>query len=360
MLVSGDLLGKIEKAQRRPHEDLVRRLDDALEARGELLRLAATFVEIDSAVALPEVESFTPDTAEARLRRLIGEVRSADHIMAADRVQEIVGYSKVAERFTTKVPVNQRAPLLRTVAEAQQLTGWMMFDRGHCANAERMLASARASAERAEALDLVAFVGGPNAAFMSTWTGTPARGAEQAYGAWAWARRSGNRRLAAFVATMAARAHARMGEADLCQRMLSTAETDLARHRAEEFDPDWLAVFDAAALAGHRGSCLLELGKPRQAIVALQEQERTGPKGFIRNNIIWQLERAAANLRLGEIDDAVAGVDRTLVYVEQRPVTPRVVNVFRSIERNLRRTARADNTLVDLRERLRRFIVESG
>ncbi|WP_280359180.1 hypothetical protein [Nocardia otitidiscaviarum] len=310
-----------------------------LETRGELLRLAAAFVEIDSgAVALPEVESFTPDTAEKRLRRLIGEVRSADHTMAADRVQEMAEHARLAETFTTKVPVGQRASLLRAVAEARQLTGWMMFDRGHRTNAERMFASARASAERAEALDLVAFVGGPNAAFMSTWTGTPARGAEEAYGALAWANRSGSRRLAAFVATMAARAHARMGEVDLCQRMLSTAEAELARHRAEEFDPDWLAVFDSAALAGHRGSCLLDLGKPRQAIAALREQEHTGPAGFI---------------------DAVAGVDRTLDYVERRPVTPRVVNVFRSMDRTLRTTIGAETALGDLRDRLRRFIAAS-
>ncbi|MFE3001405.1 hypothetical protein ACFXG4_41275 [Nocardia sp. NPDC059246] len=250
--------------------------------------------------------------------------------------------------------------MLRTVAEAQQLAGWMMFDRGQGNKAESLFTDARKSAERAGALDLVAYIGGPNAAFMSTWTGEPARGAEQAYGALAWAYRSGNRRLAAFVATIAARAHARMGEADLCRRMLSTADSELACHQAEESDPDWLAVFDAGALTGHRGSCLLDLGDPRQAVATLEEQEGAGPTGFVRNNIIWQLERADANLRLGRIDDAVAGIGRTLDYAEHGPITPRVARVFRSVDRKIRTTDRATSSLDDTRERLHDLIVAIG
>lgn len=360
VLVSGDLIGKIEKAQRRPHPDLVRRLDEALDAGGELVRLAADFIDIPSSSPLPELDSFTPDVADERLRTLIGQVRSADHTMATDRLDEVVAYARAAAMFAPKVAVGQRAVLLRTVAEAQQLAGWMTFDRGQRKRAESLFTNARASAERAGAFDLVAYIGGPNAAFMSTWTGEPAQGAEQAYGALAWAYRSGNRRLTAFVATMAARAHARLGEADLCQRMLSTAESELASHQAENLDPDWLAVFDAGALAGHRGSCLLDLGAPRQAIAALEEQAGAGPTGFVRNNIIWQLECADANLRLGRVDEAVAGIDRTLDYAEQGPITPRVVRVFRSVDRKLRTTVRAETGLDCTRGRLHDLIVACG
>ncbi|MFD3743063.1 multiprotein-bridging factor 1 family protein [Nocardia sp. NPDC058633] len=38
--VSGDLLGKIEKAERTPSDDLVRRLDEILDAQGNLIRLS--------------------------------------------------------------------------------------------------------------------------------------------------------------------------------------------------------------------------------------------------------------------------------------------------------------------------------
>ncbi|MBF6183384.1 helix-turn-helix domain-containing protein [Nocardia otitidiscaviarum] len=360
VLVSGDLLGKIEKAQRRPHPDLVRQLDDVLRARGELVRLAAAFIEIRADPQMPKLDEFTPDVAGEQLRSLIGQVRNADHAMAADRLHEVVGYAEAAEKIAPKVSVRRRAVLWRVVAEAHQLAGWMMFDRGKRRSAEKLLARARTAAERARALDVMAYVGGPNTAFMSTWSGDPALGAEQAYGALAWAYRSGNRRLTAFVATMAARAHARMGEADLCRRMLSTAEAELASHRAADPDPDWLTVFDAAALAGHRGSCLLDLGNPRLAVAALQEQERAGPTGFVRNNIIWQLERAVADLHLGRIDEAAAGIGRTLDQVGQGPITPRVLRVFRSVDLQLGTTVRAAPTIGDTEVRLHEFIAACG
>ncbi|MRH92928.1 hypothetical protein GFY24_36860 [Nocardia sp. SYP-A9097] len=356
VLASGALIGKIEKAERRPHADLVHRLDEALCAEGELVRLAAKFVDFYGGTVIPVVEGFSAEVVEERLRSLIVDVRTADHTMAADRLQEVVGHSKAAAAVATRVSTDQRTTLWRAISEAQQLAGWMMFDRGHHRSAEAMFAEARQSAERAKALDLIAYIGGPNAAFMSTWSGNPARGAELAYGALSWAYRSGNLRLAAFVATMAARAHAKMGETDLCEHMLSAAEKALAQHCTDNSDPYWLAVFDRTALSGHRGSCLLDLGNPRQAVQALQEQEDAAPPTFVRNNIIWQLERADANLQLGEIEAAVAGIDQTLDYAEQGPVTPRVVQVFRAADLKLRSTACADPASSTTRDRLREFI----
>lgn len=359
VVVSGDLLGKIEKAERRPHFDLVRRLDVTLGAGGALVRLAAPFTDQDGGEVEPRVEiALRPDTAADRLRQLVVEVRGADHSMNADRLREVISYSNAAAAIVSKVSVPQREPLLRGLGEARQLAGWMLFDRGRSRNAERMFASARATAERAEALDLVAYVGGPNFAFMSMWGGDPARGAEQAYGAMAWAYRSGNRRLTAFVATMAARAHARMGEAELCMRMLGTAETELGAHRAESADPDWLSVFDMSALAGHRGSCLLDLGRPREAIRALEEQG-AAQRGYRRNDIIWQLECADANLRLGEVEAATAMIEQSLDQA-QAGVSPRVVRVFRSLDAAVVASPRKNAGLSAVRERLRDFISACG
>ncbi|NNH74793.1 helix-turn-helix domain-containing protein [Nocardia uniformis] len=354
VLVSGDLLGKIEKGQRRPHSDLVERLDAVLETRGELKRLAALFVDFrvtKSLVAVP----LSPDAAVEQIRNLIMEVRAADHGMTADRLREVVGHAEAAEAVVSKVAPAQRKPLLRIVAEAYQLAGWMLFDQGHVAGAERTFSRAKSAAERAGALDLVAYIGGPNAGFMSTWGGDPTLGAERAYGSLAWAKRSSNRRLTAFVATIAARAHARMGEAELCVQMLADAETELERHRAEEPDPNWLAVFDEAALAGHRGSCWLDLGNPRQAAELLREQESTSPIMFVRNKIIWQLEYAEAKFRLGDIEAAVVSLEQTLDYAEPGPITPRVIRMFRSIDMKMRAEAR-DVAVTATRERLHEFI----
>lgn len=360
VLVSGDLLGKIEKAQRRPHPELVQRLDQALGAQGELVHLAMGFIEMPARADLPVLDALTPDLAEEQLRRLITRVRNADHKMAADSLDEVTGFANAALSLTPRTPAQRRETLLRAVTEAQQLAGWMLFDKGRCKSAGLMFSRARVSAERAGALDLAAFIGGPNAAFMSTWTGDPARGAEQAYGALAWAYRSGNRRLAAFVAAIAARAHARLGESELCRKMLSTAEFELSCHHATDADPDWLAVFESSALAGHTGSCMLDLGDPRRALAAFQEQEYASPARFVRNNLIWQLERADANLRLGDAECAAAAIAQVLDYAECAPVTARVVRVMRTLDQRLHKEVRANSPLAETRARLCHFIAYYG
>ncbi|MET8875720.1 helix-turn-helix transcriptional regulator [Nocardia sp. NPDC004604] len=356
VLVSHDLLWRIETAQRRPHPDLVDRLDRALDAGGQLNRLAAPFTDI--VLQQPKDISLEPDLVEPTLRDLIMEVRMADHTMAAKRLPEVVAQAKAAEKFVSRVSESQRAQLLRNIAEAHQLAGWMLFDRGSVSLAEDAFANARRTAERIGAMDLIAFVGGPNAAFMSTWSGDPAQGAERAYGAMSWARRSGNRRLAAFVATIAARAHARMDEADLCTKMLVEAESELSRHQPQEPDPVWLDVFDDAALAGHRGSCLLDLGQPRHAVASLREQDSTSPWVFLRNRTIWQLEQAEAQLRMGEDEAAAAAVNHAMDAVTPGFITPRVARMFRSIL--LKLSASGDTGVSPTADRLEVFIEACG
>ncbi|MFF3569229.1 helix-turn-helix domain-containing protein [Nocardia jiangxiensis] len=360
VLVSGALIEKIEKALRQPHPDLVRRLDVVLNADGGLIRLASDFLDMDEGGPVSRFEELSPDAAVERLRRLIIDVRNADHTMAADRVHDVVACADAAEAVVPRASSRERVMLRRTVAEAQQLAGWMMFDRGRTKAAEGLLARARVSAEQAQAFDLIGYIAGPNLAFIHTWSGDPARGAELAYGALAWANRSGNRRLSAFVATMAARAHAKMGESALCERMLATAEAELEQHAGEDCDPYWLSVFDHTALAGHRGSCLLALGDSERSVRALREQESSGPLVFVRNNIIWQLESAIASLTIGELEAAYAGIDRALDYAAPGSVTPRVIRVFRAADHQLHAVARAEVAASDTHDRLHRFIASSG
>ncbi|MFI5777450.1 helix-turn-helix domain-containing protein [Nocardia sp. NPDC051570] len=359
VLVSGELLAKVEKAQRRPRPDLVRRLDVVLDARGELERLATPlFVAADrSAVAPP---TLSPDSAEIELRQVIDDVRATDHTLAADRLAELMTFAKTAAAVDSSgLSAPARTSLRRTVAEAEQLAGWMMFDRGDQPGAERMFANARNAAAQAGAADLVAYVLGPSAAYSNIWCGNPELGAERAYGSLAWARRSGNRKLMAFAAAVAARAHARMGETDLCHQMLGEAESDLNRHVAAEPDPGWLSVFDDATLAGYRGLCLFDLGEPRAAIAALQQVEETGSPMFVRNRIIWRLEGANAHLQLGELDSACAAIEKALDYAEPGASTPRVVRVFHTADLHLRSHHGIRATTATW-ERLRGFIEVNG
>ncbi|WP_246124147.1 hypothetical protein [Nocardia bhagyanarayanae] len=274
--------------------------------------------------------------------------------MAAAQLEEVLAYADAAQKAVSRTDRACRMRVQRLIAEAHQLSGWMLFDRGSVSLAEKAFATARQSAEQADALDLLAFIGGPNSAFMSIWSGDPAGGAERAYGALAWARRSGNRRLAAFVSTMAARAHARMGEAELCTQMLVQAEAELSRHHKDEPDPVWLEVFDEAALAGHRGSCLLDLGQPGQAVDSLREQASVSAPIFVRNRTIWLLEQGEAQLRMGQFEAAATSVEQAINAVGSGAITPRVLRMFRSI--GLKLNGCPDPAVTTTNARLARFI----
>ncbi len=354
VLVSGELLAKIEKAQRRPRPDLVQRLDIALDAHGELVRFAAPLFAVDRPPIRPP--TLYPDSAEVELRRVIDDVRATDHTLAADRLAELMAFAGAAAAVDgSGLAAPEKISLRRTVAEAHQLAGWMMFDRGDQPGAERMFADARDAAAQAGAADLVAYVLGPSAAYSNIWCGNPELGAERAYGSLAWARRSGNRRLAAFAAAVAARAHARLGENELCLRMLDESESELNRHVSAESDPGWLSVFDEATLAGYRGLCLLDLGEPRAAIEELRQEEEASSPLFVRNRIIWRLESARAHLQLDEFEPACTSIETALDHAEPGAATPRVVRVFHDVDLRLR-SSRDTRITDDTSQRLRGFI----
>ncbi|MGY2062214.1 hypothetical protein ACW9HQ_45675, partial [Nocardia gipuzkoensis] len=162
--------------------------------------------------------------------------------------------------------------------------------------------------------------------------------------------------LTAFAAAVAARAHARLGENELCLRMLDESESELNRHVAAESDPGWLSVFDEATLAGYRGLCLLDLGEPRAAIAELRQEEEASSPLFVRNRIIWRLESARAHLQLDEFEPSCAAIETALDHAEPGTATPRVVRVFHDVDLRLR-SSRPTRTTTDTRERLRGFIV---
>ncbi len=332
--VSGDLLGKIEKAERRPQADLVARLDIALEGDGLLGRRGAELVDdITQPADLPDV-TMSPDDAVPALRQVINKVRIDDHAMnEGAEPAALLAHARAAERVHDHVGRSDR-PLLRgAIAEAYQLAGWMSFDHGQPKRAEKLLSTSRSWVERAADPALAAFVLGPNLSFVATYGGNAALGVERAYGSIGWARRSGNRRLTAFAMAIGARAHARLGEAQLCFDLLDQAENELSRHTQSDADDAWLSVFDRPALDGHRGSCLLDLGQPDRALDPFAAQDAAATELFVRNRVIWQLDRIDALLRLHEVDQACDELLKTTAI--PTAMTPRVRRRLRAVELQL-------------------------
>ena len=335
--VSGDLLGKIEKAVRRPQPDLVARLDAVLDADGLLIRRAEELHDdLPHAGAQPTV-AVEPEQAEDTLRALIDCVRMGDHAMSASaHIGALIAHARAAEQAIGRLSRPTREAVASMIGESYQLAGWMAFDGGRPERAEHLLGLARSWAERAGDTALAAYILGPNLSFIATYGGQPALGVERAYGALGWARRSGNHRLVAFTLAIGARAHARLGETTLCLSVLDQSRSELHRHTLDDdHDRGWLSVFDHAALDGHRGSCLLDLGEPDRALEPLARQRDTAPRSFVRNGVIWQLDQVDALLQLNDLNHAAAALRTAAAMPVGEMITPRVRRRFRAVELTL-------------------------
>ncbi|MGH8963957.1 MAG: helix-turn-helix transcriptional regulator, partial [Actinomycetes bacterium] len=229
--VSRDLIIKIEKAERRAKPELAKQLDRALGANGRLLGIALE--STDDVGELPSSAgptlTLTPEDALPRLRHVVDTARKGDHAMDAPGPAELLAHARAAERLQ-HVGRTDRPRLYGSIAEAYQLAGWMAFDHGRLQSAEKLLSTARDRAARTGDPALMAYILGPNLSLIATRGGDPARGVELAWSAIGSARRSGNRRLAAFTMAIGARAHACLGERDLCLGLLDDAELELASH----------------------------------------------------------------------------------------------------------------------------------
>src|SRR5437773_3921568 len=137
--VSGDLIGKIEKAQRNPQPDIVNRLDLFLRADGRLLAAAAESTTsargvppVPDATAVPVVPSGLPAPLAVVL---LGGVRQV--LAGCRRLDHALGPAAVVDTVATQLAITQAAlpesrgpdrdELLSTLAQLHQFVGWMAF-----------------------------------------------------------------------------------------------------------------------------------------------------------------------------------------------------------------------------------------
>ncbi len=288
------------------------------------------------------------------LRSMVDGVRQVDHGLGSVLgLGELLVHAELAGSLVGSTTGKLHQEVLSTLGEIHQLAGWMQFDQGDPQGAARSFTFARAFAERADDAALVAYILGPSQGFAEMYHGDPLGGARHGAEALVWARRAGNARLTAFVLTIGARSQARLGERKRCLEMLELARRELARHEPEAPDPIWLEVFDSAALRGHSGSCLLDLGQPRRALAPLIDEDSSAPRAFVRNRVMWLLDRAGAHLELTEVDEATDAVSQAL-DASTGTASRRTAGRFAALDGRLR--AWADKPEVaQLRDRLRDF-----
>jgi transcriptional regulator with XRE-family HTH domain len=382
--VSGAMIGKLEKAQRRPVPDLVTLLDRALEAEGAL-REACTAVETQERFAgrtgrsRPEsddlsdllttatrVETRALLTATAEWRtwaesripsdRPFAPATDPTSTVIAERVRQlrrlddassgpqILDWTLHDLRWAQRVLGSLRGAgagspttrdLHRAVSELAQLGGWVACDGGQHGLAERLwllgLDATRAADDVRLGATIVSCL-----SYQALWLGDAGPATHLAVDARRGAARWPGGAFQALLATREARAHAGTGDASGCERSLADAGEWMAQSSPGE-DPEWVYWVTPAVLAADAGRAWLELGHARRAAVGLTRGLQLFGDTQPRNQALHLTSLAAAYLADSEVDGAVEAVDAAVALLptsDSRRVRQRLSGLVPGLRRS--------------------------
>jgi transcriptional regulator with XRE-family HTH domain len=173
----------------------------------------------------------------------------------------------------------EQAELAAVVSEAAEFVGWLAYDMGHLARGYEHYQSAAAYAERSGNDQLRAYL----IAGMSLWAGLLGDG-ERALRLMEEATSLVPSREAptaqAWLAAREAVAHSRVGDAPSAMQALGRCERAAERSRPGEEPWPWAFPFDDARIAMYRGTVGTILAQPKVALPALHRgMDDLGPYG---------------------------------------------------------------------------------
>ncbi len=146
------------------------------------------------------VDAQTIEHIEAVLWRC----RRQDYALGPQAVlNTVLAQRDLARGLVPECPAGLRPRMLSALNEASRQAGWLSFDLKQFDHAGYYYEDARALAHEAENIGLGAFVL-CEMSHSATWQGTPRIGIDHAVAAGQWANRTGDRRLCAYTANVAA------------------------------------------------------------------------------------------------------------------------------------------------------------
>ncbi|MEU0551125.1 helix-turn-helix transcriptional regulator [Micromonospora sp. NPDC005979] len=307
-------LHELETGRKAPTAHVAQRVDDALNADGDLVALAARpairrreFVAAAGlAAALPQAllshgRYVSPGTTArlaertARLRRLDNFLGGADtrHLYAA----EVDSTTRLLKNGSYSESVGRQ--LLAILAEQAQLAGWAAFDAGRHAEADRLyrasLAAARDAAAHALAGNAYAFL-----AYQQLALGHPA--VETATAA-CDAAASATPTVRALLHLRTAWAHAVAGNADAADQHLGQGTTCLTEQDSRP-EPDWVYWVDHVEGEIMSGRCWTVLHRPMRAIPVLEGALANFDDTHSRDKSLYLSWLADAYLDANEVEQA--------------------------------------------------------
>ncbi|WP_128380406.1 helix-turn-helix transcriptional regulator [Streptomyces cavernae] len=266
---------------------------------------ASLAVPPDPVLANTPLSTALLNTLEQRL----DDLRRLDDVLGGSRLRRtaIAEYEllkDLAENTGQHGPLEHR--LLSLLAEAARMCGWLHFDVGHQALAQRYyVTSLRASASANDAQ-----VGANTLAFMAIQVyseGNPQDAVGLVRTAQDATMRRTTPRVRAMLHARVARALSKTGAGTACFNALDSARTEYARGPHDD-DPSWSYWLNEGEIEMLAGSSALDLEDPRRALTHFERarQAQYAVDGYVRDNVLYLTRTARAHLQLGDLDAACA------------------------------------------------------
>lgn len=194
-----------------------------------------------------------------------------------------------------------RRSLFAASGEATQLAAWMAYDAGHHGLAQRYFIQALGLADAGQDRLLAASILDAMS-HQASFLGRHREAANLARSARLGTDSIDLPILCAHFYIMEARALARLGEADACDKAMDAAVENFDRHEPGD-GPEWISYFDAAELAAELGHCHRDLTRPDRAIRCASDALASASGDYLRSDFFVAMVLADAHLDSGNLDE---------------------------------------------------------
>ncbi|WP_203907167.1 helix-turn-helix domain-containing protein [Rhizocola hellebori] len=306
--VTPDQIAKYEKAVRWPSQKAVERIDEHLEAGGELITL---WTEGEAEREIARNSKAPVDGAYVdHWTQMLSALAAAGNAVGGRRFLDIVTTEiAVISRFGAAATGQVAAGFLSTQARWLEFGSWIADNQGDRLNATVMLKRAGGLAERARDTVFGAYV------LM--------RRAQRAYEedqprvcldlVESVASTNQPPRIRALLATRAAQAHAALGDGPAMRRSLKRAFLDACRDSTpDKIDLELASHSTPSYVLAHEGICLLTLGEPNGAVGVLETVLQDWPASHRLDEGLVRAHLAFAQATTGALDEGVDQARRAL------------------------------------------------
>ena len=306
--VTPDQIAKYEKAVRWPSQKSVERIDEHLEAGGELVTLWAEG-EAEREVARSSRAPIDGSYVEHWTQMLAALAAAGNAVGGRGFLDIVVTEVTIISRHGAAATGQLAAGFLSTQARWLEFGSWIADNHGDRVKATVMLKQAGELAKRAHDAVFGAYV------LMRRAQRAHEEDQPRACLDLIESVASTNQppRIRALLATRAAQAHAALGDGPAMRRSLKRAFLDACRDSApEKVDLEIASHGTPSYVLAHEGICLLTLGEPNGAASVLETVVQDWPASQRLDEGLIRAHLALAQVTTGALDEGVDQARRAL------------------------------------------------